>query len=348
MKEVGAIKKEELMKRNMKEWIASVIDAAPRVAIPVITHSGIELSGHTVYEAVTRAEVHYQAVRLLAEKYPSAASSVIMDLTVEAEAFGAAVHYTDAAVPSVVGRLVADGVAVERLAVPSLEAARVPEYIKASRLMAATAVKPVIAGCIGPYSLAGRLYDLSEMMMAMFTEPDVIKRLLSKCTAFITRYCLALKEAGANGVLMAEPAAGLLSNESCREFSSAYVRQVVQAVQDDSFSVFLHNCGNTGQCTEAMVGTGAAGYHFGNGIDMLAALDSCPPDTLVMGNLDPVALLKMASPEAVYAQTMDLLKRTAGYANFVLSSGCDTPPEVPFGNIAMFYQALADFNQEKL
>lgn len=336
------------MKVNMKEWIASVVGNEARIAIPVMTHSGIELAGHTVYEAVTDGEVHAEAVGLLAARYPSAASSVIMDLTVEAEAFGASIHYSPHAVPSVTGRLVSDRHEVEQLGIPSLEKARLPQYLKANRLIASLAAKPVIAGCIGPYSLAGRLYDMSEIMMAIYIEPDCIRLLLSKCTAFILQYCAALKEAGTNAVLIAEPAAGLLSNDACREFSSVYVRQIVEAVQDDFFSVFLHNCGNTGQCTQAMVYTGAAGYHFGNGIDMLAALRDCPEEALVMGNLDPVSLFKMSRPEAVYAQTLDLLDRTKAYPNFVLSSGCDTPPEIPFENIEMFYQALADFNARKV
>lgn len=332
------------MKVNMKEWIASILAGKERVAIPILTHAGIEEAGHTVYEAVTRGEVHAAAVGLLAGRYPSAASSLIMDLTVEAEAFGASVRYAPDEVPSVTGRLVSNREEVERLEIPTLDRGRLPEYIKANRLIASVSEKPVIAGCIGPYSLAGRLYDMSEIMMAMYIEPDCIHLLLSKCTGLIKRYCLALKAAGANGVLMAEPAAGLLSCEACGAFSSVYVREVVEAVQDEYFSVFLHNCGNTGQCTQTMIQTGAAGYHFGNGIDMCAALEECPKEALVMGNLDPVALFQMASPETVYAQTRALLAQTEVYPNFVLSSGCDIPPATPLENIEMFYRALADFN----
>ena len=332
------------MKIDMKNWIASVIASPQRVAVPIMTHSGIELLGYTVNDAVTNGEVHYQAIKVLSEKYPSEASSVIMDLTVEAEAFGAEIYFSENEVPSVVGRLVSTPEEIEKLEIPSLDTARLPEYIKANRLVAAEATKLVLAGCIGPYSLAGRLSDMSEIMMAMYIDPDSIKLLLSKCTEFITKYCQALKEAGANGVLIAEPAAGLLSNDACMEFSSLYVKQIVDKVQDDFFSVILHNCGNTGQCTEAMVYTGAAGYHFGNGIDMVSALNDCPKDALVMGNIDPVSVLKMASSQQVYEQTMQLLTDTAAYPNFVLSSGCDTPPEIPFANIEMFYQALNDYN----
>ena len=89
------------MKIDMKNWIASVIASRQRVAVPIMTHSGIELIGHTVNDAVTNGEIHYQAIKVLSEKYPSAASSVIMDLTPGQyrAAFGAALKMRRHAAP---------------------------------------------------------------------------------------------------------------------------------------------------------------------------------------------------------------------------------------------------------
>lgn len=143
---------------------------------------------------------------------------------------------------------------------------------------------------------------------------------------------------------MAEPAAGLISNDDCLRYVTPYIRRIVESVQDDRFLVILHNCGDTGHCTEAMVGTGAAGYHFGNQADMVAALDACPGEALVMGNLDPVGIFKGASPEEVYRATRDLLETTRRYPNYVISSGCDVPPAVPAANIEAFYRAVTDYN----
>ena len=333
---------------NMKEWAKSIISNKDVVAIPIMTHPGIELIGKTVREAVTNGEVHYEAIKALYNKYPSAASCVIMDLTVEAEAFGAEVVFPENEVPSVTGRLLSDENAIDSLEVPDLNKGRIQEYLKANRLAAQNLTdRPVLAGCIGPYSLAGRLYDMSEIMMLIYINPDAAKTLLSKCSQFITNYCIALKEAGANGVIMAEPAAGLLSNEDCQQFSSVYIKEIIEKVQDDNFSVILHNCGNTGNCTQAMIYTQAAGYHFGNNINMVEALKEVPSDALAMGNLDPVALFKVASPAEMKAATVELLERTKDYNNFVLSSGCDTPPEVPAANIAAFYGALDEFNANR-
>jgi uroporphyrinogen decarboxylase len=73
-------------------------------------------------------------------------------------------------------------------------------------------------------------------------------------------------------------------------------------------------------------------------------LEQIPSDALVMGNLDPVSIFKMSSPEAVKEATLELLEATRKYPNFILSSGCDIPPQTPFENIDAFYSALNEFN----
>lgn len=334
-----------MSKLNMKEWINEIIQKKEVVAMPIMTHPGIEMIGKTVRDAVTDGQVHYNAIQALSEKYPTAAATVIMDLTVEAEAFGAEIVFPENEVPSVVGRLLNDEGAIDKLEIPALNKGRIPQYLKANMLAAkAITDRPVFAGCIGPYSLAGRLYDMSEIMMLIYINPEAANSLLKKCSDFILRYCMALKATGVNGVVMAEPAAGLLSDEDCTQYSSVFIKEIVEKVQDDHFTVILHNCGNTGHCTRAMVATGAAAYHFGNKINMVEALKEVPGDALAMGNLDPVSLFKAAAPEEMKKATLDLLEATRSYPNFVLSSGCDTPPHTPAENIDAFFAALNEFN----
>jgi uroporphyrinogen decarboxylase len=206
--------------------------------------------------------------------------------------------------------------------------------------------KPVLAGVIGPFSLAGRLYDVSEIMMACYIEPDAIMLLLDKCTEFIINYCRELKAIGCSGVVVAEPAAGLLSNEDCQMFSSVYVKRLVDELQDDTFTIILHNCGNRGHCTDAMLYTGAAAYHFGNAIDMVETLKVCPKDKLILGNVDPVGVMKMMNPAEIKTYIGDLLDKTAEFPNFVLSTGCDLPPHVPAENVEAFFEALEEFNSK--
>ena len=332
----------------MKEWISGVFGNPQRITIPIMTHPGIERLGKSVKEAVTNGIIHSEAILTLDKMYPSSASTAIMDLTVEAEAFGADVIFHENEIPTVAGRLLCDNESIERLIIPDMYAGRIQQYLIANKLTAGLITdKPVFGGCIGPFSLAGRLYDLSEFMMACYCEPDSARLLLSKCKDFLKNYCREIKKQGVNGIIMAEPAAGLLSPEGCDEFSSVYIKEIIDALQDNYFAVILHNCGNKGHCTDAMLTTGAFGYHFGNMIDMVTALEQCPRNVLVMGNLDPSGLLKNASAEDVRIETLNLLKKTAHFPNFVLSSGCDIPPHTPKENIQAFFEALNDFNRER-
>ncbi|HNZ81031.1 MAG TPA: uroporphyrinogen decarboxylase family protein, partial [Bacteroidales bacterium] len=315
-------------------WVDELLQVKTVKALPIMTHPGIEKIGKTVRDAVTDGRVHYEAIRYLSDHYPSMACTVIMDLTVEAEAFGSKITMPEDEVPSVTDRLVQDREGIEALEIPGMDAGRLPEYLLANRLAVENIKdKIVLSGCIGPFSLAGRLFGLSEIMMEIYMDPDTIHLLLDKCTRFLISYCKALKTIGTAGVFMAEPAAGLLSNEDCQTFSSDYVRQIVEALQDDRFSIILHNCGNSGQCTQAMIDSGARVLHFGNLTDMEEALRVCPPDVLVMGNLDPVGLFKLGSPQKVRESSRQLLDKAKSYRNFVISSGCDIPPHTPPENI---------------
>lgn len=332
----------------MKEWVQDIINSKSIAAVPIMTHPGIEIINKSVLDAVTNGNVHHESIKALAEKYPAAAATVIMDLTVEAEAFGAEIAFGQDVVPAVLGHMLNNAEDIKKLKVPALSAGRVPAYIKANLLAARSITdRPVLAGCIGPFSLAGRLYDMSAIMMLIYENPEAAKMLLRKCTDFILKYCVALKEAGANGVVMAEPAAGLMSDDDCMQFSSVYVKEIIDRVQDDHFAVVLHNCGNTGHCTKAMVATGAAAYHFGNKCRMEEVIKDVPPTALAMGNIDPVSIFKDAKPWEMKQAVNHLLEATKDYPNFVLSSGCDTPPATPFNNIDAFFEALKEYNDAR-
>jgi len=64
-----------------------------------------------------------------------------------------------------------------------------------------------------------------------------------------------------------------------------------------------------------------------------------------MGNLDPVSDFTTQSAEGVRAVTKNLLEATKNYRNFVISTGCDTPPNVPMENIVAFYDEVKKYNK---
>ena len=335
------------MKMNMKRWMFGLLNSMEREAMPIMTYPGLKLANESLTRVIRNGEAQYRCIEALSRKYASAAAVTVMDLSVEAEAFGSPVTFSDEDVPTVASRIVSDYDTVMELKVPKVGEGRTSAYIKAAELAAANIDgRPSFGGIIGPFSLAGRLFDMTEAMVATLLEPDTMHALLEKVTVFLIEYAKAFKQVGANGIVMAEPAAGLLSPEQCEEFSSGYVKRVVDEVQSEEFMVILHNCGNTTKLVSSMVSTGAMGLHFGNAVKMWDIMPQIPWGRIAFGNIDPAGLFKNGTAQEVYAGTSELLQKTANYKNFVLSSGCDIPPGTPIENISAFFEALEDFNRE--
>lgn len=328
------------MKRDMKKWVQDMIRSLQKKPMPLLSFPCVQLMGITVRELISSSDLQADGMEAVAQRVDSAAAVSLMDLSLEAEAFGAAIHVSDDEVPTVVGALVTDEAEAEALAVPPVGAGRTGIYLDAIRKANITD-RPVLAGVIGPFSLAGRLLDVSEAMILCYEEPEMVHTVLEKATAFLIEYCHAYREAGANGVVMAEPLAGLLSPKLAREFSHPYVKQIVDAVQADDFAAIYHNCGdNAALMAKDIYQLGAMGYHFGDAIDMTDVLPLAPADALVMGNISPSAQLLGGTPESVAAAVKHLREKCGSYPNFVLSSGCDVPPMSPWENIDAFFAAV--------
>ena len=333
----------------MSTWINELLSAERKKPLPILSFPSVSLLGISVKELISSSELQAKGMLAVAEATDACAAVSFMDLSVEAEAFGATICVSDDEVPTVKGRLVSDEDEADALEIPAVGSARTGLYIDAvKKAVEMITDRPVIAGMIGPFSLAARLLDVTEIMMDCYDDPDMVHVVLGKTTAFLIEYAKAYKATGARGIMMAEPVSGLLSPALEEEFSSPYIKRIVDAVQDDGFSVIYHNCGdNVPRMLDSILSTGAAAYHFGNSVDMESdIIAKVPATTLVMGNVDPAGVLRMGTPEKVREATLALLERCAKYPNFQLSSGCDIPPMTPWENIKAFFAAWEEYYEK--
>ena len=302
--------------------------------------------GIGVKELIADSDTQAKGMKMIADRVDSAASVSMMDLSLEAEAFGSQIRVADDEVPTVIGCIIKSPEDAQALKVPKVGSGRPQIYIDAiEKACNLITDRPVFAGVIGPFSLAGRLLDVSEAMIYCYTEPEMVKTTLEKVTEFLIDYINSYKKIGANGVVMAEPLAGILSPPLIAEFSTPYVKQIVEATQTDDFIVIYHNCGNsTIQLIDSILESGAAAYHFGNAIDMEEMMQHIPADTVAMGNIDPSSQFKDGTPESIREATLDLMNRCCKkYPNFVISSGCDIPPLAKWENIDAFFAAVKEY-----
>ena len=333
---------------NMYKWLVAVRNNPKKKPMPVLSYPAIQMTGVNVRELSFSAEAQARGMKLVADRTDALASVSLMDLSVEAECFGSQVRMTEDEVPTVVGAIVTTPEEAEALQVPAVGSGRTGIYLDAiAEAKKLITDRPVFAGVIGPFSLAGRLVDVTEAMILCFEDPDMLRTVLEKCTQFLVDYIRKYKEVGADGVVIAEPLAGMLSPDLAAEFSHPYVKRIVDACQDENFIIVYHNCGNgTIRMLDGIVGTGCKAYHFGNAIDMRDLMPHMPSDCIAMGNVDPAGEFLNGTEQSVYDVTSALLRDCGKYPNFVLSSGCDIPPRTLWKNIDAFFRAAKEYYRD--
>lgn len=321
----------------MKETVKRLLSKKDRT-VPILSFPATSLLGVSVRETVTSAEAQARAVLAVYRRGNMGAAVMPMDLSVEAECFGAPIEMYEEDIPTVKAPILQDIAQAEALQVPGTDSGRVGVFAEGVRLLKEELKDtPVFCGAIGPFSLAGRLFDMTDLMTECYDSPESVALLLEKATDFIISYIRALKSAGADGVILAEPAAGLLSPMMCEEFSNPYVKRIFECVGDENFVFCYHNCGGSVlACAEGIADIGADIYHFGNAVPLEKLLDKMPQHSLIMGNIDP--LLFKNGEEGDVRKALDALFATCGqHPRFMISSGCDIPAAASWDRLDEYF-----------
>jgi uroporphyrinogen decarboxylase len=312
--------------------------------MPIGVYAGLEITGASVKDAVTSAVHQTEAVLALHERFNTQVMLTAMDLSTEAETFGCEIRMLDDEIPTVIGRVVTSGEEIDRLINPTVGDKRTSIHLQtAQNLVSRANGIPVLGGVIGPFSLAGRLFGVSEILELSLTDPDLAERLLEKATRFLIEYVQAFRDQGVDGVIMAEPAAGLLSPRGLAKYSSAFVKEIVDKTQTDSFTILLHNCGAKTAHLPKILEAGAEIFHFGAPMDMSQAITQVGSEVILCGNLDPTAVFHSGTTAEVETQTSALMNLTSPFKNFIISSGCDIPPHTPVENLDAFYRVVREY-----
>lgn len=336
------------MQYSYQKWKKEMIGKDTK-AMAILSFPAIQLLDINVLDLLRNSHTQAKAMLEIADLLPDQAALVsMMDLSLEAEAFGCEVSFRNDEVPTVRGKLISTAQDAENLQVPNVRDGRCGIYLDAiEEVVNEGGTRPVFAGVIGPFSLAGRLMDVSEIMMQCIMDPAFVKIVLEKVTKFLKTYIKAYKDVGAHGVILAEPLAGLLSPALLKEFSSVYIKEITDELQSDTFSIMYHNCGSsTVLSVDEILLCNCAGYHFGNAIHLKDILTQVPVDCLVFGNIDPVKYFRNGSVEDMDLAVTTLLEACGSYPNFVASSGCDIPPLAKWENIKQFYKSVKSFQRK--
>jgi len=266
---------------------------------------------------------------------------VPFDMGVEAEALGCGINYYEDAegiLYPTVSKKVADKVDEWDLKVPDkpLEKGRIPVVVEAIKELKSTVGDKVAVGAwvLGPYTLAGQLFELDDLFKKSFKKPDAVHKALDVLQDFLIDLAALYRSAGADYMTVREMGAGgdILSPRMFGSLIQPHLRKIFAAL--DSPKV-LHICGDTNLVIEQMADCGADAVSVDQKNNLRETRKKVGNEVVLLGNLDPYNVLVAGTTEQIEEALRDIVDSNVN----AVWPGCDIWPDVPKENMKTFVEA---------
>lgn len=311
------------------------------LAAPLMGFPGIQLTKTNLKTNLFNPRLQAESLMLISDLSGVDVMFQMMDLSIEAGALGLTVSYPADESPSIVGHPLETAKDLARFKnIDIMADCRVQAAAETIGILKHEQEKPVIAYICGPFSLAGLLLGATEILMALYDKPDDVLEIIEFATNLELAYAKKLQAAGADAVCLLEPTAMMLPPGDFTKYAGGAIKNIVSEID---IPAILHICGNTSHLIDEMCRSGVSALSLDTVVDLPAVISSqIPDDICVMGNIDPANLMLRGTPEEVTRAVRELKQKTLKFDNFILSTGCDLPPDTPLENIKAFVKAAKE------
>ena len=254
----------------------------------------------------------------------------------EAADCGAVVEYFDNQPVALVEdqALLADKTRLASLKIPDpLGGARMHNSLKGLALFKERVGKEkMIEGWVeGPVAEGADLRGINTLMLDFFDDPAFVRDLFAFVVEMELRFACEQLKAGADVIGVGDAAASLVGPNIYDEFVWPYEKKLVDGIHALGGKVRLHICGNTRRILEGMGKLGCDIVDLDSMAPISEARQKMGPKTVLLGNLNPVVVLRNGDPAGVTAAIAEC-HRQAG-APFIVGAGCEVPCDTPPDNL---------------
>ncbi len=318
-----------------------------------VTTAGLDKLGYKFSNVHGDAKMLAETAATSHKLFGLESAVVPYDLCVEAEAIGCVMNpYEDVSnllYPTIKEKVCHSEDEMTTFPIPDNIASRgrVPVVCEAIKLLQKDIGSEVAIGSyvLGPFTLAGQLMDLNDLLKLSFKKPDLVNATLDRLASVIIDVAKAYKAAGVDYITVREMGAptDVLSPKVFKNVVAPHLKKIFDALKAENVPCALHICGKTNTIMKILKETGAPAISVEQSNDLLQSREDIGWDTLLFGNVDAYNVLVTGSPADVEAA---VIKSLEGSVDAVWPS-CDIWPTAPLENMKAFVEATKKYGAEK-
>jgi len=191
----------------------------------------------------------------------------------------------------------------------------------------------------GPLNIASFLMGVTELMVAMLTDPERIHRLMRIITDFLKKWHRTQRDAlpSIDGILMLDDIVGFVSEDDFLTFGFPYIKEIYD---DAPVKVkFFHNDADFRASLKHYPDMGVNLFNPGIQMTVNEMKEATSGRLTILGNIPPRDVLAAGTPAEVETAVSALLSELNDRSRFILSCGGGMPPAVTTENINALLKA---------
>lgn len=312
-----------------------------------VTVEGLKKYGYKFAALHSNAKMMSDAAASTYRLFNFECGVVPFDLCVEAEALGCEInvyaHLKDILYPTIKKKLIHNEDEMD-IIIPSdfTKRGRIPLMKETIGLIKADIGNEVAIGTyvLGPFTLAGQIMELNDLLKLSFKKPDKVGKLLDTLADAIIIIAKEYEKAGADYITVREMGAtsDVLSPRVFKNLILPYLRKVFAKLKVNSV---LHICGKTNDIAVSMIESGADAISVDQKNNVAETKKKIGDDALLFGNYDPYNVLVTGTPEKV----RETIRRCIDEGVSAVWPGCDIWPTVPPENIKAMMAEVINYRR---
>lgn len=196
----------------------------------------------------------------------------------------------------------------------------------------------VVEGWIeGPIAEAADLRGINNLMLDFYDDPGFVRDLFDFVVEMELRFAKEQVSAGADLMGIGDAAASLISPPLYRDLVWPAEQKLMDGLRALGVKTRLHICGNTRFHLEGMGRLGCDIVDLDYLTPMSEGRAKMGPSQVLLGNLNPVLVLKNGTPDQVLAEVAACHQAAGG--RYIVGAGCEVPRGTPPQNI----RAMRDY-----
>ncbi|MDR3675107.1 MAG: uroporphyrinogen decarboxylase family protein [Acidobacteriota bacterium] len=190
----------------------------------------------------------------------------------------------------------------------------------------------------GPIAQAADLRGINNLMVDFFDDPKFVTDLFEFVLELELSFARAQVASGAELIGVGDAAASLVGPRFYEEFVWPYEKRMMDGLRSIGARTRLHICGNTRPILGLMGQLGCDIIDLDFMAPMAEGRAAMGPRQVLLGNIDPVRVLRNGMPDEVYAAVAECHCQAGD--RFIVSAGCEVVRDTPLENLrAMLHYA---------